>query len=549
MKIRSFPYVVVKRPFAISCAMVFFLCSAGNVGLSAGEKVSRDAYVTSGIGDARVLIPLYADDVSSSGICNLVYSGLTKLDRDLNIVPDLALSWDIEDGGRVITFYLRPEVRWHDGEHFTAADVKFTYEVILDQDKACPYISAYSDISQIKIIDDHTVRFHYDEPYAPALSRFGMGIIPKHIFEEEPDIRGSTYARNPIGTGPYRFLSWASGQHIILESFKDYYEGPAGLDKYVYRVIPDQTVQFLELVSGGIDSMSLTPYQYFYRSRTAAIEKDIERHKYLSPSYTYLGYNLNDRILSDLRVRKALSYAIDKQGLIDGVLLGLGERCTGPFLKGTPYYSEDANDYSYDPEKARALLAEAGWEDESGEGILMKDGYPLNLTIATNQGNTVREQVATVIQAQWKQIGIDTEIKIVSWSAFLDQFIKKKNFQIVLLGWTIPPEPDPFTVWHSASSGEGGLNFVSYSNSDVDELIEQARREFNKEKRALLYREIHHRIAEDSPYTFLFYPYATIAVDKRIRGLEPALSGIKHNFVDWYVPENMVKYDFSEDGL
>lgn len=507
-------------------------------------RIPADAYVSSGIGDARILIPFLADDTTSSSACNLVYNGLTKVDKGLNIVGDLAEKWEIEDGGLSITFYLRKGVIWHDGEPFTAGDVRFTYETILDPRTGCPYISNYSDIEKIEVADPHTIRFYYRQPYAPALLKFGMGIVPEHLFKGAEDIRRSVYARAPVGTGPYRFSLWENGQHIILDENPYYFEHRPWIKRYVYRIIPDQAVQFLELVSGGVDSMDLNPYQFIYRSDTREFDRQISKYRYLAHSYTYIGYNLKDPLLKDRRVRLALSHAINKQEMIDAVLLGLGEPCTGPFIKDTPYYDKEVAGYGYDPEKAAALLREAGWKDIDDDGVLEKDGEEFRIRIVTNQGNQVREDVATIVQSQWSRVGIATEIQVTAWSAFLDQFVNKKNFQAVLLGWTMPIDPDCYAVWHSNSMAEGGLNFISFSDARVDELIELGRREFDPEARAEIYRRIHRYLSEEAPYTFLFFPYATPAVNKRFKGIEPAPAGIGYNFIDWYVPEDEVKYKF-----
>ena len=505
---------------------------------------SRDAYVAAGIGDARILIPFLSDDTASSSICNLVYNGLTKVDKDLNVTGDLAERWEISEDGLVITFYLRKNVKWHDGMPFTAEDVRFTFEKILDPAVGCPYISGYIDIEGIDIPDPHTIRFRYRHPFAPALLKLGMGVIPKHLFAEVDDIRRSRYARHPVGTGPYRFSRWESGRYIVLEANPDYYEHVPGIKRYVFRVIPDQSVQFMELVSGGIDSIPLNPYQFVYRSETREFRKNIRKYRYLSHSYTYVGYNMRDPLFMDKRVRKALSYGIDRKKIIDAVLLGLGESCTGPFLKDTAYYDGSVPGYDHDPGKARRLLREAGWTDTDGDGIIEKDGRDFVVRISTNQGNQVREDVATVIQGQWAALGIKTDIQVVAWAAFLDQFIKKKNFQAVILGWTIPVDPDAYAVWHTDSTGEGGLNFVHYSDETVDRLIERGRREFDPARRAEIYRKIHRRLFEDAPYTFLFFPYDMPAVEKRFKGIEPAPAGIGYNFIDWYVPEKDVKYKF-----
>ncbi len=534
-----------KRSLFLSGAVIFFLLVPAAMSYSQhGEWVSRDAYVSSGIGDARILIPFLADDSTSSSICSLVYNGLTKIDKDLNVVGDLAERWEVADGGLSITFYLRKGVRWHDGRPFTAGDVRFTFETMLDPGTGCPYISSYADIAKIEVIDPHTIRFYYSRPYAPALLKFGMGIVPEHLFRDIKDIRRIPQARAPVGTGPYMFSEWESGRYIILEANPDYFEHAPGIKRYVYRIVPDQAVQFLELVAEQADSMDLNPYQFFYRSNTRQFTDRIRKYKYLSHSYVYIGYNLKDPLFGDRRVRRALSYAINKKEIIDAVLLGLGEECTGPFLRGTPYYDETVPGYGHDPVKAAELLREAGWSDTDADGILERGGEEFRLRIATNQGNQVREDVATIVQGQWARLGIKAEIQVVAWSAFLDQFVNRKQFQAVILGWTIPVDPDIYSVWHTDSMRERGLNFISYSDRRVDELIELGRREFDPARREEIYRKIHRYISEDAPYTFLFFPYATPAVQKRFEGIKPAPAGIGYNFIDWRVPEREVKYKF-----
>ncbi|MDD5634897.1 MAG: peptide-binding protein [Candidatus Omnitrophica bacterium] len=537
--------VRLKRSLSVLIVTFFFnIFLFENCVFPEGEIGARDAFVSASIADARTLIPIFADDSNSASICELVYSGLVKVDGDLNIIGDLAEKWDISEDGLVITFYLRKNVKWHDGKGFTAEDVKFTYETILDPKTGCPYISSYIDIKKIEVIDAYTIRFYYKQPYAPALSKFGMGIIPEHIFKNTGEMRKSTYARSPIGTGPYKFSKWEPGQYVVLEADENYYEHIPGIKRFVYRIIPDQSVEFLEMVTGGIDSMSLSPYQYFYRSNTEEFKKKINKFQYISHSYIYIGYNLKDPLFKDKKVRQALSYAVNRKEIIDSILLGLGEKCTGPFLKGTPYYDESVAGYDHNPEKAKKLLFEAGWYDADNDGILEKNGQKFHFRLVTNQGNQIREDAAAIIQNEWLKVGIKVDIQVIAWSSFLDQFINKKNFQAVILGWTIPLDPDIHSVWHSDSISGEGLNFISYSNKSVDKLIMKGRREFNPEERAKIYKKIHSLISEDAPYTFLFFPYATPAVNKRFEGVKAAPAGISYNFIDWYVPESEVKYKF-----
>jgi len=512
----------------------------GNAAL-AQDHPYGDAYVTGSIGDARVLIPFLADDSSSGEICGNIFNGLTKLDKDLNVVGDLAESWEISEDKLVITFRLRAGVKWHDGYPLTAEDVKFTFKSIMDPKNGCPYTSNYQDITNIEILDNHTIRFTYEKPYAPALTKLGMGIVPKHVLAGR-DIRASGFKRSPVGTGPYKFVKWKTDEYIILESNKEYFEHRPYIDKRVTRVIPNQAMQFIELLSGAIDAMGLNAYQYRHRTQTPRFRKDLTTYKYLSHGYVYLGYNMSDPLFADRRVRRALSYAINRQEIIDGVRLGLGEVCTGPFLKGTRYYNESVGGYPFDPEKARLMLARAGWRDTDKDGILDKNGEPFKFRIITNQGNKEREDIATIIQRQFASLGIKVDIQIIAWAAFIDQFIDKKNFQAVILGWSLPTDPDCYNVWHSESSKEGGLNFVSYKNEEVDRLIVAGRSTYDEEERRGIYHKIHELISEDAPYTFLYFPYATPAISKRFRGIEPAPAGIGHNFIDWHVPEAERRY-------
>ncbi len=505
------------------------------------QPSSGDAFVTAEIGDARILIPFLADDSASSGLCGLIFNGLTKLDRDLDIVGDAAERWEVSEDGLVITFYLRKNIKWHDGYPFTSQDIKFTYDLIRNPQNGCPYISSYADIEKMDILDDYTIRFKYKKPYAPALLKLGMGIVPKHILQGQ-DMRTSDFKRNPIGTGPYKFKKWKTDEYTVLEANEEYFEHAPYIQRHITRIIPNQAIQFLELVAGSVDSMTLTPYQYIYRTSGPRFTKSFNKYSYLSHAYTYIGYNLEDPLFKDRRVRQALSYAIDKKEIIDGVLLGLGEICSGPFLKGTRFYNEEAEGYPYDIEKAKTLLGEAGWSDHDGDGILDKDGIPFKFKLITNQGNKARQDIATIAQRQLSRLGIKVEIQTIAWAAFLNEFIDKKKFQAVILGWTTPQDPDCYSVWHSEAAQEGGLNFISYKNKEVDELIVKGNTTFDVEKREAIYKKIHKIISVDAPYTFLYFPYATPAVSKRFRGIDPAPAGIGYNFIDWHVSPDERKY-------
>ena len=310
----------------------------------------------------------------------------------------------------------------------------------------------------------------------------------------------------------------------------------------LYRIIPDLATMFLELKSGNIDYMGLTPLQYTRQTDTPKFNKNFTKYKYLAFAYTYLGYNMLNQKFQDKRVRQALSYAINKEEIVEGVLVGLGEVATGPYKPGTWQYNPAVKRYPYDPEKARRLLKEAGWVDSDGDGLLDKDGTPFEFTVITNQGNTQRARTAEIIQRRLSEIGITMTIRTLEWATFINEYIDKKKFEAVILGWTMGQDPDQFDIWHSGKTNFKELNFISYKNEEVDQLLQKGRHTFDQAKRKKAYFRFQEILAEDQPYTFLYVPYSLPAIQKRFHGIEPAPAGISYNFTKWYVPKGQQKY-------
>jgi peptide/nickel transport system substrate-binding protein len=500
-----------------------------------------DTIIAASIGDATTLIPIVASDSASHDICGLVYNGLIRYDKDLNIVGELAASWNIEEEGRVIVFNLHKNVKWHDNIPFTAEDVKFTYERLIDPDVRTPYSGDFLKIESLEVIDPYTVRVTYKQPFSPALSSWGMWIMPKHILENE-DLNKTEYGRSPIGTGPYKFLRWKSGQRIDLIANDEYFKGRPYIDRYIYRIIPDTATMFLELQAEALDTMPLTPLQYRRQTSSEFFKTRYNKFRYPSFGYAYLGYNLLDDKFKDKITRQALNYAIHKEALINGVLMGLGRVCTGPFVPESWAYNKQLKPVEYNPRKAKEMLAEAGWNDSDGDGLLDKDGEIFEFTILTNQGNDLRRRAAEIIQHQLGAIGIRVKIKVVEWSVFLTEFVNKKRFEAVLMGWGLSRDPDCFDIWHSSKTDEGEFNFISYKNSRVDNLLDEGRRIFDQETRAGIYHEIQRILYDEQPYMFLWIADSMPIVHKRFKGVYPAPAGIGYNFIKWYVPEDQQKY-------
>jgi len=497
-------------------------------------------------GRPSVLIPMLAGDSASHEVAGQIFNGLVKYDTDLSLIGDLAESWEISPDGLEIVFHLRKNVRWTDGAPFTAEDVLFGYRTIIDDRTPTPYKGDFLQVATAEALDEHSFRVTYEKPFAPALSSWGsLVVLPKHLLEGK-EITKTAFARNPVGLGPYKLTSWEEGARVVLDVNPDYFEGRAWIDRIVYRIIMDPATRFLELRAGGIDSMGLSPLQYTRQTDTPEFRARFNKFRYPVFSYTYLGFNLKHPWFRDLRVRRAFAHAIDKGEIIDAVLFGLGRPATGPFVPDTWPYNPDVPRYRFDPAEARRLLAEAGWRDLDGDGIVERDGRPFEFQIISNIGNEIREKTAVVIQQRLREIGVKANLKFLEWSTFINEFVDKRRFQVVILGWSIGMDPDQYDIWHSSKTGEKEFNFVSYANPRVDALLEAGRRSFDIAERKAAYDEIQRILAADLPYIFLYVPDALPIIHKRFHGIRPSPIGIGYNQIRWYVPKRFQRFSLME---
>ena len=291
-------------------------------------------------------------------------------------------------------------------------------------------------------------------------------------------------------------------------------------------------------MADNIDSMGLDPIKF---SRIIPARPELQQklalYKELGNSYTYLGFNLKHKPFDDKRVRQAINYAIDKQEIIDGVLLGLGEPVASPYKPGTRWSNPHLKPYPYDKAKAIALLKEAGFADTNGDGILERDGKAFSFEIITNQ-NKEREKTAVLVQRRLKDVGIDVKIRSIEWASFISRFIKTGDFDAVLLGWGLGLDPDQYNIWHSSQQKPGQFNFIGYNNPTVDHLLEAGRLELNPDKRMKIYHEFSKVLLEDSPIVYLSAGYGLMAINKRVYGIDnpspPA--GVGYNSEKWYIP-------------
>jgi peptide/nickel transport system substrate-binding protein len=521
--------------------------SRSDESVASGPPAYGDTFIQASIGDIGGLIPTLTSDQSSYEVGGLIYDGLVKTDKDLNLAPAMAQSWTYSRDCLELTFKLRRDIKWHDGYPFTSADVVFTYETMINPKTPAPFKEGFLIVKGVDAPDAYTVRVHYAKPYARAVETWGTSILPKHLlqsFAEAGTLRESPQNAYPVGTGPYRFQEWKPGEKVVLVANPDYYEGRPYLSRIVYRVIPSQATIFLELKAGGVDYVStLTGIQYARQTEYPAFRKAYHKFRYPASDYTFLGFNLKDPRFADRRVRQAFAHAINKQELIDGVRLGLAREATGPIRPGTWAYTDKVARFDYDPEKARALLAEAGWKDRDGDGVVEDStGRPFTLTIRTNQGNDERKKIAEIIQQRLKEVGIQADIQLIEWAAFIKEFVKPRRFEVVVLGLGTGTDPDQFVVWHSSQRGPDQMNRTGYANPEVDALLEAGRMSCVQSERVRYYQRLQEILADDLPMIFLYYRDALPVVASRIHGVSPSPSGILYNFNEWYVPKTQQRY-------
>jgi len=495
--------------------------------------------IDASIGDASNLIPMIAGDGTSHDVAGLLYLALLKYDSNLNLVGQLAESWVVTKDNLSITFTLKPNLKWSDGKKFTAQDCLFTLNLIQHKKTQSPYKSDYTLVQKAEALDEHTFIVHYAKPFSPALSSWAsLAILPEHIFKHE-NIMDTTLSRHPKASiGPYFLKDWQVQQSITMQANPNYFDGDVWIDERITRIIPDSATQFLELSAGKIDMASLTPTQYTRLfNHNARLKNEYQRYQYLGSSYTYLGFNLNHKPFDNILVRQAIAYAIDRQELVDGVLLGLGEVLATPYKPGTVWVNKNIKPRPFNIAKAKALLAQAGWSQKQGQDYVSKDGQTFTFTILTNNGNKKRADTAIIIQQRLKDIGIKVQIRLVEWSAFIENFINKRDFDAVILGWSLSPEPDQYSIWHSSQTGTRQFNFVGYNNAKVDEALEKARQTFDTSKRKAWYNIMQEQIHQDVPIVFLYADYALPAIHKRIQGIKPAPAGISYNSEKWFIPK------------
>jgi len=465
--------------------------------------------------------PIISTDSVSAEIESWIFNGLFKYDKDGNIVVDLASSYRFIDNV-TLEIKLKKNIKWHDGEKFTAQDVLYTYNLIQNPKIYTPLTSQYKKVKSVIIKDDYTVLINYKEAYFKALEIWMVSIVPKHIFENEKDIMTSKYNKEPIGTGPYKLKEFKLSSDVILEVNKEYFDKVPNIEQIRYKFVPDITTSFYMLKQGKLDLGSLTPIQVD-RQLNKNFHESFNIYEKQSFAYSYLGFNLRNPKFKNKKIREAISLAINRQEIIDILYFGHAKVCNGPFLPGTFAFNDKVKISKQNLNKSKELLKSLGYDEKN----------PFEFEVITNANNPTRINLAEIIQHQLLQSGIKMKIRVMEWQAFLNTVVNPRKFETIILGWNLALMPDARSIWHSKSNINGGFNLVGYTNNKVDRLIEKGEVTIQREKLGEIYRELYKEIATDLPYLFLYIPNSITAVNKDIKNVTPSLVGITHNQEDW----------------
>jgi peptide/nickel transport system substrate-binding protein len=465
-----------------------------------------------------ILNPVLAPDIGSVLINKIIFSALVRPDENLHPVPDLASSWTTSGDGLEYTFVLKPGVKWHDGESFSARDVKFTFDQIRDVKSGSRLGSDFAAVAGVDVVDSLTVRFRLKAPFAPFLSLLGYnaGILPAHKFRDRKLLDATDFSRSaPVGTGPFRVVQASAGSAIVLERNPLYHGDAPALDQVIFRIVPDVNAQVAQLLAGELDIVPIEPANLRSVERAAGVT--VVRNPIVQ--HVYVGFNQMRPVFKPALVRQALDYAVNRKAIIDGVLKGAADlpRGTIPMVL-SGYFDPSLDVPSYQPDSARALLARAGWRP--GENKMLHDasGKPFAFTLLVDKGNPTREQAALAVQQDLRRVGIDASIETLEFATLVRDRVLPGAYDAVLIWWTTPPDPDQYSFY---STGQDN-NHVRYSNARVDSLLAAGRATLDSAQRRQIYHQFQREELTDPPVLVLFYPRELLAVSRRIDGL-PAL--------------------------
>jgi peptide/nickel transport system substrate-binding protein len=514
--------------------------NAGDAATTGGEPQSGGTVIRRLGAECKTLNWVLATTQYESQVLRHLYEPLVDVDEHMEYVPVLAESWEVSDDQLRITVKLRPGHFWHDGEPVTSADVEFTMDRILDP--AVPAINKegyFSRLDHLEVVDDLTVVFVWKEPYAPSVFALTqLWPIPAHVYGKG-DFLTNPANRKPVGSGPFVFDEWRTSQYISLRRNENYHGKRAYLDRIIFKVIEDDATALNALKAGELDETRLTQIQWEKQTNDDEFNARFNKFHYYIPSYNYLAWNCRSVWFRDRRVRLAMTLLFDRESINAKIYSDFARLVSGPFYVNSWAYDKSVKPHPFDPNRARELLDEAGWTDHDGDGIRDRDGVKFEFQMLITSGSNTAQQFALLLQEECAKAGIKVEIRQLEGSTFFDR-VDKGQFDACMLAWILDLDPDVFDTFHSSMVPPEGLNHGFYSNAKVDSLLEAGRVEFDREKRAEIYHQVHRIMHEDPPYTFVNAVPRKRAVARRINGIVVAPTGMFDFWPGanyWYIDE------------
>jgi peptide/nickel transport system substrate-binding protein len=502
-----------------------------------GAPVDGGTVVIAEISDFDAFNELISTDYDTSQVLdNILFMNLVRLTPDMQYEPYLADSMWISEDNRALSFRIREGVAWHDGTPVTVDDVIWTYELSVDDEIAYANLQYFQFVDRVERVDDRTVTFHFTDAHSDAPMDFTQwSPMPKHLLEDVPpaEMRNAEYNRDPVGNGPFKFVSWAANQEVIFEANEDFVLGRPHLDRVVFRVIPEQTTQLTELLTGGIDFFRAVPPSEVARVKESDIARVID---YPARSYTFLAWNTRNPFFEDPKVRRALTMAIDRQQVVDALLYGYGTIATADVMPFQWEFNESLDPWPYDPARAKELLAEAGWTDTNGDGVIDKDGRPFRFELATNQGNDLREDILVIVQNDLAKVGIEVQPRLVEWNTHIAA-LKRKDFEAAVSGWSVDYKFDP-TESMSCGAIEAKYNYPSYCNPKADSLMQLALVTLDRAEAKPIWDAYQEIIHQDQPYSFLYYLTERVGINQGLKDVTADARGHLVSIAEWWIPES-----------
>lgn len=523
-----------------------------------GELVLPISYVIT-------LNPLLITDSYLYNFNKLIFEGLFDIGSDFKVKNILAENYNYDSDGLALNIKLKENIKWHDGENFTAEDVKFTIDTLkygLTNNNLANNLSdiiktseSLRNIKEVRVIDNYNLKLTFNKPYGGLLEELIFPIIPRHMFVQGRDIK-SAYDKAlqkdgyiPIGTGPYKEIEVNKFKNVTLESYKDYWGDKPYISRIIGKALKDEKLAIISFESGQIDLVTSLGVDW----EKYAQNKRVEIYEYASNKYEFLGFNFREGIFIGEKgkaLRKAIAYGIDRQSIIQKIYLGHATRNDVPIHPDSWLLSDEANSYGYNVNKARQIIVSAGWNDIDGDGFFEDaDGKQLTIRLTTNSYNDLRRETANIIAKNLTDLGIKVikdynenkqenlseEIKETQWANFM-QKVTSGSYDMVLLGWELSYIPDLSFAFHS-SQINGGMNFIGYNNEKMDELLSLAQNTYKSEDKKKVYEQIQDLIIDELPYVSLFFCNSSILANSKIHGeISPNDFNMYNDIVKWYIP-------------